>query len=82
MNGPSKLPTKTLREHAFLVELEALTRKYGIVIQGCGCCGSPALEPLNDVQRNPEAGYSNERFLEWLDPSCYNWATNKPIKHA
>lgn len=27
----------------FLEELTNLTKKYGIVIEGCGCCGSPLL---------------------------------------
>lgn len=29
--------------NSFLFELAELTRKYGIVIGGCGCCGSPFL---------------------------------------
>lgn len=28
----------------FLTELTELTKKYGIQIAGCGCCGSPWLE--------------------------------------
>ena len=32
---------------AFLQELTALSDKYEIYIEGCGCCGSPW---LNDIQ--------------------------------
>lgn len=32
----------------FLEELSALTKKYGIEIGGCGCCGSPYLVDLNE----------------------------------
>ncbi len=32
----------------FLDELSALTRKHKIVIGGCGCCGSPFLEVLDE----------------------------------
>jgi hypothetical protein len=31
----------------FLAELSSLSRKYGIEIAGCGCCGSPFLMPAN-----------------------------------
>lgn len=31
------------RLKAFLKELTALTDKYDIFIDGCGCCGSPSL---------------------------------------
>ena len=29
------------REHDFIIGLEKLSRKTGIIIGGCGCCGSP-----------------------------------------
>ena len=32
-----------VRIAGFLEELAALTRKHGIKIHGCGCCGSPSL---------------------------------------
>lgn len=35
-------------EEKFKEELTALTKKYGIVIWGCGCCGSPSLMDLED----------------------------------
>lgn len=31
------------RLKCFLMELSELSRKYGIYVQGCGCCGSPWL---------------------------------------
>jgi len=42
----------------FLIGLEQLTRRTGIVIGGCGCCGSPYLRPLEDEERGDEAGYT------------------------
>lgn len=35
--------TDAEREALFLKELSKLSRKYGVVVQGCGCCGSPYL---------------------------------------
>ncbi len=44
----------TERVEAFLEELSVLTRKHGIAIGGCGCCGSPYLSDLTETQRNTE----------------------------
>jgi hypothetical protein len=30
----------------FLNELTELTKKYGVIIHGCGCCSSPSLYEL------------------------------------
>ena len=43
---PTKGELKDMKKETltlFLAELSALTRKYGIEITGCGCCGSPYL---------------------------------------
>lgn len=59
-----------LREEKFLAELTELSRKYGIVISGCGCCGSP---DLSDETVGPEAYYRYENKLELMTPESYGW---------
>ncbi len=51
---------------AFILDLEALTRKYGLAVAGCGCCGSPWLESVKK-DAPPEAGYISGQ-LKWIDP--------------
>jgi hypothetical protein len=56
----------------FLTELAALTKKYGIEIFGCGCCGSPLICGLNGntpPKLNPGYGYGGLRYNE--DAGCY-----------
>ena len=62
-------------EKEFLIGLEALTRKTGIAIGGCGCCGSPF---LFDAEINSDkSGYAYGGFSDivtWVDPSDkYDW---------
>lgn len=40
------------QEQEFLKELTELTLKYRIVIYGCGCCGSPSINPLDNESLN------------------------------
>jgi|GEM_PF-3019112 len=43
------------KEKIFLEKLEALTKKTGIAVACCGCCGSPYLLKV-DIN-DPKAGY-------------------------
>jgi hypothetical protein len=44
----------TPAEQAFLAELSELSRKRGVGIGGCGCCGSPF---LTDHDKEYPGGY-------------------------
>ena len=65
----------TDNEKAFLIGLEKLTRETGIIISGCGCCGSPTLHAESDMP--PEAGYAfGAGYCEvaWVSPHDeYDW---------
>lgn len=51
----------------FLEDLSKLTRKHGIKIGGCGCCGSPFLIELDDVARSEAYSYriKDDEDLKW-----------------
>jgi hypothetical protein len=56
----------------FLADLAKVTRKHGIKIGGCGCCGSPFLMDLGDaetdfVYKTDIETRKNE--LRWADPN-------------
>ena len=62
------------KEKEFLIGLERLTRKTGIEIGGCGCCGSPFL--LEAKITSEKSGYAYRCFSDvtWVDPSDkYDW---------
>jgi len=65
---------RTKRRRAFLTELGELTKKYGVAIGGCGCCGSPWLDDDADVS-DERAGYSEGGGeLQWITPGdIYLW---------
>ena len=63
----------------FLVELTELSKKYGIIILGCGCCESPSLyykeQELDGEEfikgkyirnREDDEIYSSDAELVWL----------------
>ena len=59
-------------EEAFLREYEALCQKYKMGLQGCGCCYSPWLNKIKEVNYNERLdkvfiggdGFWNEKELE------------------
>jgi Fe-S oxidoreductase len=77
------------KQDDFIRELETLTRKYGITIGGCGCCGSPFLDTLKEAEAVPEAGYAIDLVndepgdeLRWVFPGDFYWDhhNKRPIK--
>lgn len=79
MSGRTKLDRANDAEVAFLVELTALTKRHGIKIAGCGCCGSPFLGELSDDERASPIGYVlNGAYADelcWITPvgDDYYW---------
>ena len=62
------------QENAFLKELTALSRKHGIAVGGCGCCGSPYLHAIVAI---PEAGYVDWDCVRWCAPGDWDWKEMK-----
>lgn len=71
------IPISDEEAEAFLHDLEHLTRRHGIMIRGCGCCGSPYLLRKKDL---PHEGHydvvrADELYLEELE-----WIIDAPPK--
>ena len=49
------------RLELFLKELAELTKKYRFVIGGCGCCGSPWIEDLEQKIYIEDLRYNDEK---------------------
>ena len=70
----------TSAEKAFLLELKELTRRHRIAIVGCGCCGSPSLEEIEENDFSSDDGYGTNGIsdIAWISKSCkYDWDRNK-----
>lgn len=69
--------TNDEKQRAFLIGLAKLTRETGVVIGGCGCCGSPFLGILSEPEAiDPAAGYGYGYACEvvWISPGdTYAW---------
>ena len=48
----------TPEEKTFIRGLEKLSRETGIIIAGCGCCGSPFMDELEQTAKSENAGYA------------------------
>ena len=64
-------PTDDERKAAFVAELTALSRRTGVIVEGCGDCGSPWLTIAED-DISAEVGYTYDEnrggpLLEWED---------------
>ena len=58
----------------FLSELIVLTRKHGIKIDGCGCCGSPFLMELKEEEKAEPYRYfvqNYDHLLRWDSENPY-----------
>jgi hypothetical protein len=74
--------TNEQRKVQFLVELAELTRRTGVVVEGCGCCASPSLRVLTsprDVMPVCGYGFGYANELTWLTPDDdAAWANYSP----
>jgi hypothetical protein len=66
------------QEKIFLIGLEELTRKTGVIIGGCGCCGSPFLTNAEYNKLDSRAGYAHGSpslpDVAWVSPAdAYEW---------
>jgi hypothetical protein len=63
------------KERLFLIGLEELSRKTGITIGGCGCCGSPYLQEIEGAD-DARSGYGigSQGQVIWISPADeYDW---------
>lgn len=53
--------------NAFLEELTALTKKYKIIVWGCGCCDSPCLDVVHPSANILELTRFSDKFKYEVD---------------
>lgn len=58
-------------EKAFVKELTELSKKYKIIIGGCGCCGSPFLSEMEN--ENGQYYKVRGKDIDWLDDDSSNY---------
>ncbi len=68
------MKTEEQRMEDFLIGLTKLTRDTDIVIEGCGCCGSPYFALSNDKEElaDERSGYGyidGQCQILWISPN-------------
>jgi hypothetical protein len=59
------------RREAFAAALTKLSMKHGIIVGGCGCCGSPFLTEATDEERSGRYVVSDDGMdpeIDWKIP--------------
>ena len=61
----------TDQEREFLIGLRELTIRTGMTIGGCGCCGSPFVDKMEDKERTviDSSGYVLCPEVKWVSPN-------------
>ena len=68
------------KEREFIIGLNELTKKTGIAVGGCGCCGSPYLHEIDSEDISNGAGYGDngKSDISWISPADhYDWKLYK-----
>ena len=72
------------KNEVFLLEYEALCRKHGIALDGCGCCGSPYLVDIEDGEilswEQNDNGISAENVSFRDSATCYSFIKDGKIQ--
>lgn len=79
-NTPLPKYQLTPEELEFLIGLTELSKRTGVAIGGCGCCGSPSLENISEGNARIVGGYILDYYdgdrLTWIDPTNNKWDHN------
>lgn len=59
----------------FLTELRRLSEETGLVIAGCGCCGSPSIKDISGLYLEIEGHYEVDEYFagRYTLASCLVW---------
>jgi len=67
---------------AFLKDLTELSEKHGVIIGGCGCCGSPRLEEFDDINEDHPFEVTGGWYEvdDYDTPDCLRWVNNDEVQ--